>query len=61
MRESGEIAMLLDYDAGTLTLYKNNRRLGIVQDGLAGEYSWMVTLGSDASIDIEDHRVLRSV
>ena len=54
MQESGEIAMLLDYSAGTLTIYKNNRRLGIVQDGLAGEYLWMVTLGSAASIDIQD-------
>ena len=53
MRETGEIAMLLDYGAGTLTIYKNNRRLGIVQEGLAGEYSWMVSLGCDATIGIE--------
>ena len=53
MQETGEIAMLLDYVAGTLTIYKNNRRLGIVQEGLTGEYSWMVSLGCDASIGTE--------
>ena len=52
MQESGEIALLLDYDTGRLTLYKNNHLLGVVQDGLAGEYSWMVSLGCIASIDI---------
>ena len=54
MLETGEIEMLLDLVAGTLTLYKNSRRLGIVQKGLAGEYSWTVALGSsDTSIGIE--------
>ena len=52
MQQSGEIAMLLDFVAGTLTIYKNGRRLGIAQEGLAGEYSWMVSLGSRASIGI---------
>ena len=54
MREPGEIAMLLDLGAGTLTIYKNGRQLGIVQEGLAGEYSWLVQLGcNNASVGIE--------
>ena len=38
MHETGEIAMLLDLVAGTLTIYKNGRLLRIVQERLAGEY-----------------------
>jgi len=35
--ESGDkIGMLLDVDAGTLTVYKNGRRVGIMKDGLSG-------------------------
>ncbi|EJK56904.1 hypothetical protein THAOC_23115 [Thalassiosira oceanica] len=62
MQENGEMSMLLDYGAGTLTIYKNNRRLGIVQEGLAGEYSWMVSLGTSyASISIESLGALRPI
>ena len=44
----------MDLGAGILTIYKNGRRLGIAQEGLAGEYSWMVSLGSrGTSIGIE--------
>ena len=28
-----EIGMLLDLDAGTLTVYKDGRRLGVMKDG----------------------------
>ena len=35
-----KIGMLLDLDVGTLSLYKNGRRLGAIKDGLSGEYCW---------------------
>lgn len=39
-----EIGMLLDLNVGTLCIYKNGRRLGILKDGLAGEYCWVATM-----------------
>ncbi|EJK59559.1 hypothetical protein THAOC_20199 [Thalassiosira oceanica] len=42
--ETGEtIGMLLNLDEGTLTVYKNNRRLGVMQVGLSGSYCWHAT------------------
>ena len=32
------LGMLLDLDKGTLTIYKDNQRLGVMISGLAGEY-----------------------
>ncbi|EJK46583.1 hypothetical protein THAOC_34743 [Thalassiosira oceanica] len=32
------VGMLLDLDMGILTVYKNNRRLGVMKDGLSGSY-----------------------
>jgi hypothetical protein len=43
------IGMLLDLDQGTMTVYKNNERLGVMATGLSGEYSWAVTLWEQAS------------
>ena len=40
----GKIGMLLDLDEGTLSVYKNGRRLGVMQRGLAGHYCWVVSL-----------------
>ena len=37
------IGMLLNLDVGTLTVYKNDRRLGVMKDGLSGSYCWYVT------------------
>lgn len=34
--------LLLDLDDGTLAVYKNGRRLGVMQKGLSGEYCWMM-------------------
>ena len=35
------IGLLLNLDDGTLTVYyKNNRRLGVMKDGLSGPYCW---------------------
>ena len=36
------IGMLLDMDEGTLAVYKNNHRLGVMKDGLSGSYCWYV-------------------
>ena len=43
---SDEIGMLLDLNVGTLSVYKNGRRLGILKDGLAGDYCWTATMWS---------------
>jgi len=40
----GEMGMLLDLDEGTLTVYKNGRKLGVMKRGLAGPYCWAATL-----------------
>ncbi|EJK52437.1 hypothetical protein THAOC_28285 [Thalassiosira oceanica] len=37
--EGGDtIGMLLNLDSGTLSVYKNDRRLGVMKDGLSGSY-----------------------
>ena len=38
------IGMLLDLDEGTLSVYKNGRKLGVMKRGLAGQYCWVVSL-----------------
>jgi hypothetical protein len=44
-REEGDrIGMLLDLNQGTMTVYKNDERLGVMATGLSGEYSWAVSL-----------------
>ena len=57
-REEGDrIGLLLDLDAGSLTVYKNDARLGVMQEsGLtdAAGYRWAVVLiskGDSARID----------
>ncbi|EJK73802.1 hypothetical protein THAOC_04554, partial [Thalassiosira oceanica] len=47
------MGLLLDLKAGTLTVYKNNRRLGVMKRGLTGEYCWMVTSCEECMISIE--------
>ena len=42
--EGDRIGMLLDLDQGTMTVYKNDERLGVMETGLSGEYSWAVTV-----------------
>lgn len=56
--ENGDtVGTLLDLDEGTLTVYKNNRRLGIMKDGLSGAYCWSCATIGGATITIErcDH------
>ena len=42
--EGDRIGMLLDLDQGSMTVYKNDERLGVMATGLSGEYSWAVSL-----------------
>jgi hypothetical protein len=49
-REEGDrTGLLLDLDQGTMTVYKNDERLGVMATGLSGEYSWAVVLYSAGS------------
>ena len=44
-REDGDrIGLLLDLDQGSMTVYKNDERLGVMATGLSGEYSWAVSM-----------------
>ena len=47
------LGMLLNLDEGTLTVYKNNRRLGVMKDRLSGSYCWCATFKHDATITIK--------
>ena len=38
--ESGTMGFLLDLNEGTLSVFKNGRRLGVIKDGMGGEYVW---------------------
>ena len=52
--EGDRIGLLLDLDAGSLAVYKNDERLGVMATDLSGEYSWAVTLideGDSARIE----------
>ncbi|EJK73062.1 hypothetical protein THAOC_05339, partial [Thalassiosira oceanica] len=40
-RTGDTIGMLLNLDEGTLTVYKNDRCLGVTKDGLSGSYCWV--------------------
>ena len=47
--QSGDtIGMLLDFDEGTLAVYKNNRRLGVLKDGL----SWAILLACQSQLGV---------
>ena len=37
-------ALLLDLDDGTLAVYQSGRSLGVLKDGLSGEYCWYATI-----------------
>ncbi|EJK61257.1 hypothetical protein THAOC_18293 [Thalassiosira oceanica] len=46
------IGLLLDLDEGTLSVFKNGRRLGVMKEGLGGEYCWFVIVGMPCKIHI---------
>ena len=52
--ESGTVGLLLDLDEGTLTVFKNGRRLGVMKDGLGGEYIWFVSVYSPCTISMSE-------
>jgi hypothetical protein len=43
--EGDRIGMLLDLDQGSMTVYKNDERLGVMATGLSGEYCWAMSMG----------------
>ena len=45
--------LLLDLEEGTLSVFKNGRRLGVMKDGLGGEYVWFVSVYSPCTIRVE--------
>ena len=48
---SCEVGMLLDLDEGTLSVYINGRKLGVMKRGLAGQYCWVIAmLGGQVAI-----------
>ena len=49
---SGTIGLLLDLDEGTLTVFMNGRQLGVMKDGLGGEYVWFVSVFAACTISI---------
>jgi len=48
-----EIGMLLDLDEGTLSVYKNRRKLGVLKNGLAGPYCWAVSMFNGVTATIK--------
>ena len=53
MSSSDKIGMLLDLDEGTLSIYKNGRKLGVMKRGLAGQYCWAVSLLKETGVTIK--------
>ena len=47
------IGMLLNLVEGTLTVYKNNRRLGVMKDGLSGSYCWYGSVSRGSAVAIK--------
>lgn len=56
-----KVGLLLDLTEGTLTAYKNNRRLGLMMDGLTGVYSWSIHVNEDHDVAIQRLVVPRQV
>ena len=44
IRSVFSVGLLLDLNEGTLAVYKNRQRLGIIKDGLSGEYCWVMSI-----------------
>ena len=52
-RTGDTVGMLLNLDEGTLTVYRNDRRLGVMKDGLSGPYCWYVTVNRGQTVEIK--------
>jgi hypothetical protein len=46
------VGLLLDCDAGTLTVKKNGQRLGVAATGLTGELCWTVLMVGSGKVRI---------
>ena len=53
---NGTIGLLLDLNEGNLSVFKNGRRLGVMKDGLNGEYCWFVTARSACTVSMSKGR-----
>jgi hypothetical protein len=54
MEQGDRVGLLLDLDQGSMTVYKNDERLGVMATGMSGEYCWAAELfqqGSRARIE----------
>ena len=47
------VGMLLNLDEGTLTVYRNERRLGVMKDGLSGSYCWYVSVRDGTAVTMK--------
>ena len=54
---SNTIGMLLDLDEGTLSVYNNGRKLGVMKRGLAGHYCWALSLQPGSQVTIKRGKV----
>ena len=52
-----KIGMLLDLDKGTMSVYKDGRKLGVMKRGLAGHYCWFVSLPRGTRVTIKRETV----
>jgi len=52
-RSGDTVGMLLDLDEGTLTVYRNNHRLGVMKDGLSGPYCWYTQVEGRDTVAIQ--------
>ena len=53
MGSRDKIGLLLDLNEGTLTVYKNGRKLGVMKSGLAGEYCWVASMYEGNGVSIK--------
>ena len=51
------LGLLLDLDNGTLAVYKDRRRLGVIKDGLSGVLCWCVGPFHPCTIEIKQEPV----
>ena len=53
-----KIGMLLDLEAGNLTVYNNARKIGVIKDGFSGEYCWCASIWENGdSVRIEKGQI----
>eukprot|EP00985_Skeletonema_marinoi_P031079 scaffold35914_cov153-Skeletonema_marinoi.AAC.2 len=48
VHDTREYGLLLDLDAGTLSMYKDDKYLGVMMRGLTGEYCWVANILAQA-------------